>query len=60
MALEAKRQRISDLIHVHLGNQEIANIVGCGLTTVKKVRRLVKEDKSIKRRPGSGGHNRKP
>ena len=56
--MEAKRQRVSDLLHAHISHEKIKEIVGCSDSLIFKVKRLEKEGKSLKRKEGSGGHNK--
>ncbi len=58
-AMEAKRVRVSALIDAHMGTNDICRIVGCSRTMVAKVRQLKNDGNHLKRKPGSGGHNRK-
>ena len=56
--MEAKRQRVADLLHAQVDPKEIMNIVKCGKTFVFAVKKKMKAGKGFKRKPGSGGHNR--
>ena len=56
--IEAKRQRIADLIHAHVSNRRIMDIVGCSKELICKVKRLLRAGESLKRRPGCGGKNK--
>jgi len=59
VVMEAQRQRVADLLRAGLTSGQIVDIVGCGLTTVKKVKKLLSEGQSLQRKAGSGGHNKK-
>ncbi len=54
---EAKR--VADLLCGQVKQKDICEIVGVGLTTIKRVNALLKVGKTIKRKAGSGGHNLK-
>lgn len=56
--MEAKRQRISDLIHAGTSRKEIVRIVGCSPGIITEVKRLEKDGKGLGRKPGSGGKNK--
>ncbi len=57
--MEARRQRILDLLHAQVPSDKIAEIVGCHKNTVFNVKKMEKDRGDIKRKKGSGGHNRK-
>ncbi len=50
---------MSTLLSAQVPLADISKIVGCGKTLVKKVKKLDKKGKGRKRKPGSGGHNKK-
>ncbi len=57
--MEARRQRVADLLDAGISIKDIAKIVECSEDLVFKVKRLRKEGKDLKRSPGSGGQNKK-
>ena len=56
--MEAKRQRVSDLLDAHIKVGKIQAIVGCSRSLVDKVKRLKKAGNGLGRKPGSGGLNK--
>ena len=56
--MEAKRQRVSDLLDAQVPIEEIVAIVECSRRTVERVRQRKNEGQSLERKPGSGGHNK--
>ncbi len=52
--MEAKRQRISDLLHTGMTRVRIVDIVGCSESLVYKVQRMVRDGESLERKPGQG------
>jgi len=57
--MEAKRQRVSDLLAAHLTPKEIIGIVKCSRSLIDKVKRLKKTGGGLGRKVGSGGKNKK-
>ncbi|QQP37282.1 Putative transposable element [Caligus rogercresseyi] len=57
--MEAKRQRVADLLHAQVKVIDIMEIVKCGKTLVYDVKKKLETGKGLKRKMGSGGHNRK-
>jgi len=56
--MEAQRQRISDLLDAQVPNKEIIDIVKCSRRLVSTVKKLKEDGETLKRKPGSGGHNK--
>ena len=54
--MEAKRQRVLDLLHAQV---EIMKIVDMSRATVFRVKSKMAKGEGVKRKEGSGGHNRK-
>ncbi len=50
---------MSALLSAQVPLTDICKIAGCGETLLKKAKKLDKEGKGLKRKPGSGGHNKK-
>ncbi len=57
--MEAKRQRVSDLLHAGISVKEIMSIVQCSERLVYKVKKMDKDGIGLARKSGSGGHNKK-
>ena len=57
--MEAKRRRVSDLLHAQVGIKEITDIIGCHRSFVYKVKNMMNNGDDLSRKPGSGGHNKK-
>lgn len=55
--MEAKRQRVSDLLDAGVKSKEIEEIVGCSRSLVDTVKKLKKENASFSR-PKHGGQNK--
>eukprot|EP00095_Tigriopus_kingsejongensis_P006176 maker-scaffold191_size271209-snap-gene-0.9 protein:Tk06176 transcript:maker-scaffold191_size271209-snap-gene-0.9-mRNA-1 annotation:"39s ribosomal protein mitochondrial" len=52
--MSTKRAQIEILVRAGKGTVEIANLVGCAHTTVRRVRSIVEAGESLERKPGSG------
>ncbi len=57
--MEAKRQRILDLLHAGVPVSKVTTIVECSVATVYRTYNTFKARGDIKRKEGSGGHNKK-
>ncbi|QQP42009.1 Uncharacterized protein FKW44_016547, partial [Caligus rogercresseyi] len=56
---DVKRKRISDLLDAEIKVVKIMDIVKCSRSLVFKVTRMKKDEKGLKRKARSGGHNLK-
>jgi len=57
--MEARRQRVLDLLHAGMPIPKIVDIVHCSTSFVYKVKAIFKTKGTLQRKPGSGGHNKK-
>ena len=56
---ESKRQRVCDLLNALVTPKEISRIVGMSIKTVYNVKNRMTMTKTITRKSGSGGSNKK-
>lgn len=57
--MEAKRQRVSDLLDAGAKTNDVCRIVGCSRRLVAHVKKHKDAGRDFSRKPGSGGHNKK-
>ena len=55
--MEAKRQRVLDLIRAGASKKEVTEVVECAMSFVYKVLKVQSERGSLERLPRSGRHN---
>ncbi|QQP53521.1 Uncharacterized protein FKW44_006028 [Caligus rogercresseyi] len=56
--IDAKRQRVSDLLCAQVNLAEIVKIVGVSKTMVYDTKKKLEAGDNLERKPGSGGNNK--
>ncbi len=59
LSQEAKCLRVSDILHVEIAPETVAEVIDVSLATVYNIRTAMKMSDGVARKTGSGGGNKK-